>query len=376
MKRIVWLAATSVVLFVGGALAVAANEPAAAQLEAPSLIPIGAMSAERAAHQATLLTTGQVLVTGGCAGRGCNPIDASVELFDPGTRSFRVVAPMASPRVSHFATMLADGRVLVSGGWTGQRATASAEIYDPVRNRWTPAADMTTPRMSPIAATLPGGRVLISGGEERTGVPLATAEVFDPSTSTFLQVGTMRTPRASHTAVSLRDGRVLVIGGHRARGEILRSAEIFDAATGEFRATGDMAVPRHKLAAALLADGRVLVIGGSDARDYGGRYASTEIYDPVTGTFARGPDMRWSRHKIGDAVAVLPAGTVIVGGGAAQPELFDPADRAFVAIDGMLSGPQMFATATLLATGDVLILGGYDDSIRSSASAWLVITTR
>ncbi len=186
----------------------------------------------------------------------------------------------------------------------------------------------------------------------------------------------MRTPRGSHVAITLDDGRVLVAGGHRARGEILRSAEVFDPATGEFRPTGDMAAPRHKHAAAPLADGRVLIIGGSDARDYRGRYMSTEIYDPETGEFAPGPDMRWRRHKIRDAVAVLPSGAVLVAGGAARAELLDPADGVFVPVDGELSGPQMFATATLLPTGDVLVLGGYDDRIRSSDSAWLVGRTR
>lgn len=376
MKTRMWLAPASIVLFVSAAFVVVTKEPISVDADSPQVIRIGAMSVERAAHQATLLKTGEVLVTGGCAGRGCNPIVSSAELYDPGTRSFRAVAPMATPRASHAAVVLPDGRVLVSGGWTGRHPTASAEIYDPATNRWTSAHDMTVPRMSPIAAPLASGRVLMLGGEMTTGTPLASAEVFDPTTSTFSAVGPMRTPRGSHVAVPLADGRVLVIGGHQARGEILRSAEIFDPATGEFQPTGDMAISRHKHAAALLADGRVLIIGGSDARDYRGRYASTEIFDPETGEFSPGPDMRWGRHKIRDAVAVLPSGAVLVAGGAAQPELFDPAARIFVATEGELSGPQMFATATLLPTREVLILGGYDDRIQSSASAWLVGTTR
>ncbi|MFQ5668816.1 MAG: Kelch repeat-containing protein [Candidatus Binatia bacterium] len=186
----------------------------------------------------------------------------------------------------------------------------------------------------------------------------------------------MRTARGSHVALALADGRVLVTGGHRARGEILTSAEIFDPGTGEFHPTGDMGVPRHKHAAVLLADGRVLIVGGSDARDYRGRYTTTEFYDPETGEFSPGPNMGWGRHKIRDAVAVLPSGAVLVAGGAAQPELFHPADRIFVPVKGELDGPQMFATATRLPTGQVLVLGGYDDRIKSSASAWLIGTTR
>jgi hypothetical protein len=145
-----------------------------------------------------------------------------------------------------------------------------------------------------------------------------------------------------------------------------------DLATGEFQPTGNMTVPRHKHAATLLPDGRVLIIGGSDSRDYRGRYMTTEIYDPSTGEFSAGPDMQWQRHKIRDAVAVLPSGTVLVAGGALRPEIYGPADRVFVPVEGELSGPQMFATATLLPNGEVLVLGGYDDRIKSSALAWLV----
>jgi len=376
MKIVTWLTSASIVLVIGAAVVVVMKEPLAADQDSPQVIRIGAMSVERAAHQATLLKTGQVLVTGGCAGRGCNPIHASAELYDPVTRSFQATAAMATPRASHAAVVLPDGRVLVSGGWTGRNATASAEIYDPATDGWTSAHDMSVPRMSPIAAPLAGGRVLILGGEATTGAPLASAEVFDPTTFTFAAVGPMQTPRGSHVAVPLADGRVLVSGGHQAQGEILRTAEIFDPTTGEFKPTGDMAVSRHKHAAALLADGKVLIIGGSDARDYRGRYASTEIFDPAIGEFSPGPEMRWGRHKIRDAVEVLPSGAVLVAGGAAQPEFFSPVDRIFVATDGELSGPQMFATATLLLTGEVLVLGGYDDRTQSSASAWLVDTTR
>jgi hypothetical protein len=84
--------------------------------------------------------------------------------------------------------------------------------------------------------------------------------------------------------------------------------------------------------------------------------------------------MRWERHKIRDAVVTFPSGAVLVAGGAARPELYDPTNRIFVPVEGELSGPQMFASATRLPTGEVLVLGGYDDRIQSSASAWLVGT--
>jgi hypothetical protein len=166
----------------------------------------------------------------------------------------------------------------------------------------------------------------------------------------------------------------LVAGGLRAKGEILRSAEIFDPATGEFRPTGNMTVPRYKHAAAVLRDGRVLIVGGSDGKRE--RISSTEVFDPATGQFSPGPSLRWPRYKISNAVAVLPSGAVLVAGGAVRLELWDPPRGDFVAVEGQLEGLQEFATASILPTGEVLVLGGYDEQIRSSSSAWLVRPAR
>lgn len=337
---------------------------------APRVIRIAKMSVDRAGHQATLLENGEVLITGGCAGRGCDRVLASAELYDPATRSFRPVAPLTTPRASHTATILPDGRVLASGGWTGRRATASAEVYDPATSRWMAAGKMTEARASHIAVPLTDGRVLMMGGGGGRLGDLTTAEVFDPATATFSAVGRMRTNH--YLATRLADGRVLVTGGQGAPGEILRSAEIFDPTTDEFQPTGSMAVPRVKHAAALLADGRVLVIGGSDTRGYRERFASTEIYDPAAGEFSTGPEMHSARHKLRDAVVALPSGSVLVAGGATRPEILDPADQVFLPVEGELSGPQMFATATFLLTGEVLVTGGYDDRTQPSAGAWLV----
>lgn len=326
------------------------------------VVRIGEMSVDRAAHQATLLEDGRVLITGGCAGRGCDRIRGSVEFYDPAARSFTSVAPMTTPRASHAAATLPDGRVLVSGGWTDQGVTASAEVYDPREDRWTAVGEMTQARASHIAVPLGSDGVLMVGG--------GSVEVFDPATSRFSAVG--RTQTNHYLATRLADGRVLMTGGQDARGEILASTELFDPATGKAEPTGSMAVARVKHAAALLSDGRVLILGGSDTRGYAARFASTEIYDPATGEFSPGPDMQWDRHKIRDAVAVLSSGAVLVAGGALRPELYDPADGVFVPVEGELSGPQMFATATPLGSGEVLVLGGYDDRTQPSARAWLV----
>lgn len=331
---------------------------------------IGEMSVERAAHQATLLTSGQVLITGGCAGHSCEKILLSAELYDPSSRSFHSVSPMNTPRASHTAAALPNGQVLVAGGWSGKQATASAEIYDPETDEWKPIEAMSTSRESPIAVSLPDSSVFVMSGGTGRLENLTIIEVFDPATATFSVAG--KSSINHYLATALADGRVLMTGGQDNDGNIHNRASIFDPATGEIQETGSMQTPRVKHAATLLNDGRILVMGGSDSQGYRGRYTSTEIYDPESGEFSMGPNMFWGRHKINDAVTLLPSGEVLVAGGADKPEIFDPVHQNFSVTEDQLSGPQMFTTATLLHDGNVLVLGGYDERIQTSASAWSV----
>jgi energy-converting hydrogenase Eha subunit H len=90
------------------------------------------MADGRTFHEATLLADGRVLVTGGDPDgwiyRG--PFLASAELYDPKTGTFSPTGAMAQARTSQSATLLADGRVMVAGGFAGDADVGTAEIYD------------------------------------------------------------------------------------------------------------------------------------------------------------------------------------------------------------------------------------------------------
>lgn len=347
--------------------------PAVDRVEEPAqVVRIGDMAVPRAAHQATRLPSGKVLVTGGCSGQ-CDITLHRVEAFDPESGEFQSLARLAVARNSHAAIALEDGRVLVMGGWNDREVTASAELFDEAGGGFIAIADMLQARAVPVAARLADGRVLVTGGQTAGLVPLDSAEIFDHATGRFTGASAMGSARLAHSAVALVDGRVLIAGGvSERRGDALRSAEVFYPATGRFKPTGEMGVARHKHAALLLADGRVLVIGGSGPGPRSERHRSTEFYDPATGQFSPGPDMLSQRYKLPDGAVLLPSGDVLVVAGASQVERFDAKAGHFVALTGQLDGAQEFATGTLLKTGEVLVLGGYDEDIRTSASAWLV----
>src|SRR4051812_9639126 len=122
---------------------------------------------------------------------------------------------MSSPRSNHTATLLADGRVLVAGGYTDSHlsATASAELFDPVTGTWSSAPDMSAARANHTATLLQDGRVLVmgGGGSGDGGFHIArTAEIYDPASNSWSSGGTMVVGRVGHTASLLSDGRVLV----------------------------------------------------------------------------------------------------------------------------------------------------------------------
>jgi hypothetical protein len=162
-------------------------------------------------------------------------------------------------------------------------------------------------------------------------------------------------------------------GGRYPNQRIEASAEIYDPATGRFTSTGSMFLPRYKIGSALLPDGRVLITGGSDAHDWRGMYASTEIFDPQSGYFSRGPEMREARFKMTHAVQSLPDGRVLIAGGASEPEIYDPAlKRSSEIAEPSLDG-FFYSTTTLLPDGRVLIVGGYGMNPQAGAvkHAWL-----
>ena len=174
---------------------------------------------------------------------------AGVELFDPSSGQFRTAAAMVTPRHSHTATVLADGKVLIAGGYDARGAyLRSVELYDPATGRFGEVAPMTLARAGHEAVRLVDGRVLLVGGVSTGWTFVASAEIFDPESGTFATTGAMQVPRASHSAVLLIDGRVLVVGGHRGRRqdiELFTSAEVYDPRSGAFTPTGPMAVRRH-----------------------------------------------------------------------------------------------------------------------------------
>ncbi|HZH78867.1 MAG TPA: kelch repeat-containing protein [Archangium sp.] len=123
--------------------------------------------------------------------------------------------------------------MLVTGDW-------SAEVYDPTTNGWSLATEEEKPSGGYTATLLEDGRVLVTGGGV---VGTSTAGVYDPESRRWEELGELNIRRTGHTATLLKDGRVLVAGGVflEPRGPSIgvARAELYDPATGTWSLSGE-----------------------------------------------------------------------------------------------------------------------------------------
>jgi hypothetical protein len=273
---------------------------------------------------------------------------------------------MLVARCGHTATLLPNGKVLLVGGFNHNGILTSAELYDPSSNTFSSAGDTGVARGGFTATLLMDGRVLIAGGGDRAAT--TSAEIYDPLTNRFTRTGSLLQARLGHTAALLKDGRVLILGGSAGRGKVTKSAEIYDPTKNEFTDAGDMTVARHKHAMRLLEDGRVLVVGGSDERDWRGKYASAEVYNAQSSSFTKISDLNEERFKLSTALATLTGGRILIGGGSAELELFEPKTSSFYSV-GRLDAASYNGAVTALLGGGALITGGYDERLSASSQA-------
>ena len=236
---------------------------------------------------------------------------------------------------------LGDGKHLIvaggSGSLLGQVGHKTSEIFDEAFGTFAKGPDLTIERAVHTQSALQDGRFLMAGGVDVKNDPQNTSEYYDPKTQSFVKGPTMASARMGHAATTLNDGRVLVTGG---------------------------------LSKIITND----VLG-----TVGSTLSSTEIWDPKTGLWTKGPNL--SRPRVGHSSTLLPDGRVLIAGGLTYTtiiiikvpaftntcEIYDPVKNTMTSVSGMATARCLFA-AEALVDGRVLVAGGVGGSITSNGT--------
>jgi N-acetylneuraminic acid mutarotase len=261
---------------------------------------------------------------------------------------------MGPARYNHDATLLPSGKVFVTGGIIGQGTyypilTSSAELYDPSTGKWTTTGSMSTARFNAGAALLQNGQVLVAGGLNETLSGIAIAELYDPSKGAWNTTGSLNLSRAT-PATLLPNGQVLMAGGNG------NTAELYNPFTAKWTLTATMYFG---------ASGSAAPLTNGDVLSYGNHLPSyaSEFYDPSTNTWKRTFGQNTGNIS-GGPLALLNTGKLLLAGGTPKygrvtsaALLYDPSTNYWT-FTGALNTARVAHTLTRLLNGQVLAAGG------------------
>jgi hypothetical protein len=198
------------------------------------------------------------------------------------------VYDMNYPRMDHTCNAFGS-KILIAGGYDGSSTNySSTEIFDTQSLEILDGPEMDFGRSYHRSVNLADGRILITGGFDGSNY-LSSCEIFDPQTEEFTNTGSMNYARSSHTINLMDDGRVVVTGGFNpAYNFQMVECEIFDPTTGVWTALPSMNYSRDNHGATVYGN-YVFVAGGREynANDnlFQGRQ-EIEMLDVTSGEWA------------------------------------------------------------------------------------------
>jgi len=228
---------------------------------------------------------------------------------------------------SYHGAAVVNGKIyLIGGAGKDNKPFGSVEVYDPATGAWAARASMPTAR-GLFGTSAVGGTIYAIGGTTIGRDKLAVVEAYDTATDTWIRRADMPTPRNALSAVAV-DGKIYAIGGWgydrpeggwesidpTATGQDFASVEVYDPATDTWATRADMPTARSHMTVSAV-DGKIYAIGGG-ARIVGGRKGDwlpvVEVYDTATNRWARAADLPTPRTVMSSTVV---DGRIYVMGG-------------------------------------------------------------
>lgn len=286
---------------------------------------VGNLNVARNNASSVVLPVGSAMVIGGCSGNCQSSTLASAEIYNATTRAWTSTGSMSTARAYFGAAMLSTGKILVAGGCTSFNAngcaavTAKAEIYDPSTGKFSATGSLAVARASFGIAALANGKVLIAGGETAAADGLSSSEIYDPSTGKFTLTGKLNVARGEHKAILLSTGNVLVVGGVDSTGASTLKTETYNPSTGKWTLSGNLNNSRVDFGMAMLSSGNVLISGGTKVTlTTNTVLSSAESYNPSTGVWTKTGSLKNART--GHTSTRLNSGLVLDASGSGSTQ--------------------------------------------------------
>ena len=332
---------------------------------------IDSMEGKRSGHIAVMLSTGKILIAGGCLNVNNTGTYYQVsKLYNPTANSWAYTPPMNIPRCWASWVTLSDNRILVAGGQTADNtSTSSAEIYDPTANKWTMTYPMGTARAFSAATVLNSGKVLVSGGYSNTTALAniqSSTEIYDPTNQVWIAGPAMNSKRYFHKSILMpTSGNVVIAGGQITSTTTTATTDLFTPSgnSGTIAATGALTQSRADFSAAPLTAAQsstgaeaVIVLAGFDGN---ATYrSSVEVFNGSTWT-TKNP---LTGARRGAGTVQLADGTIVMMGGQSSSATYLATVSTYLATGsanaGLYTAKASFAVSAMSHNVPVLLSNG------------------
>ncbi len=311
-----------------------------------------------------------------------NPLSGQVKLMD-GTAVIGLAGTGATSNTTHTATATFTVSILARGGHSLTATyipdTAASANFN--GNSTTSAvAQNVGPRGTGTVVTAvnpggtPAGSVMVR--QSGTATVTVTDSIFGANPETFTNGSTLGTARSGQAAALLPNGTVAIVGGLDSTSAVISGANVAEAYTpgvgfANLTLASGTFSPRVGGTATRLRDGTILLLGGSTDGTAPHRTgtpndAAAQIYDPVTNAVTSSTDLlteRW--HHTATLMAdgrVLIVGGENSSGALTSVEIYDPSGPSFTKVGDLAQSLTAHAAALLTTgahAGSVLVMGGY-----------------
>jgi len=277
------------------------------------------------------------------------------QIINPTTKSQRDIPTRANiPQMFHMAAATFDDgttyKIYFTGGHTADMEavkTVVRVVHTSTTNQVSKVHNMTKARGLHTAVSLDNA-IYICGGWSHDFEELSSCEKYDCTSDEWASMPPMQTKRWGHVSVAYNN-KIYIFGGRNGmplNTYILNSTEIFDPVEGSWKLGAEMPTARYSMRAVAVQD-KIYICGGTiDAEN---PVDSCYIYDPATDKYTPGPPMAKARY--GHHMVVLDGKIYIIGGHLGKNQIDDTIEEYDIAngqstiIDMKINGARFYFSA-------------------------------